>query len=1125
MRHHSHIWTALALMLALMAWTSPRAAAGEAFIAYDGMEYLPGTADFNGGWGWANAWTPSNSINVVSHALTYPGLEGVGNTHLALLNNASVSRRLQVPVTNAFVAFLVHSTYDVQPIPPATVSFRYNGSTVFRLETTTSVPTGVWRVVGSDQNGNPLAVNTGVQMTTGPHLVVVELRPTTFRVYIGSAVQVGEVPPATYYEVYPLPNRPVSIDEISFTAGVDLRIDEMRVAHTYRTLWYSDFVRVTLEELDTEASEEGELPALFRLRRTGSVIDNSDPLPVRVQISGTAEFGNDYIIRNLTSNEIYSGGGSQFVITIPANQEYVDLQIVPNDDQRVEGIETLTLQVLPDDARVYSLGTTTSATARIDDDDTITVVTVTAPDNIAIEGDWMNPAYFQINRSGGSVDDDLVVRLAWSGSAIMWSDYEVTEPIEAIIPAGEYSVDIWVLPMNDNLVEGTETVTLTIVPEGTYQVGSQASATISIVDDDQQVQVRVEAIDVTAVEGQTNTARFRVQRLSALPTESATVVYLEYGGTAIYGVDYAGVDAVDLPRYVEIPAGGTLQEVIIEVQALVDDLVEGAESLVVSIAPDPAYQVVGGPVSLSILDASVVQVGIDVVDAVAGEGDEANPAVLRVWRRAASNEDELTVFVRWSGTATPEVDYQAVQNADQTVWNAVVIPAGEWFVDVQINPEDDDLVEGDETAILTIQSDDRYVTQGASSATVTIRDNDAPVRITIDVVDGYAYEGVPGSNVAVFRVRREGQTDADVRVTLGYSGTAAFGSDYIGRNGQDIRSVLIPGGGNVGEALVEIEAVNDDLVEGAETIRVEILQEQSTQTYTIGSGAITLTIYDDDEDVVVSLRALDLVMPEAPPYNVARFRVVRTGSTDRNILVHLTYTGTAIMGHDYYRPPMAILVPGGGQEREVEVVLRAINDREPEGDEIIIVQIVQGGASGVNINLGYTIGTPNAMQITLTDDDLLPTVGLRVIKATMNEMHPSDPAIVRVERSPVSALPLTVNLTYVGTAAPNIDYVAPMRTITLQAGQASQDIMFYPLNDEQLEGQETITVMLQPSSTASYQVDAQRATATLFIYDTGSETTGGGAMQFAVDSEGCGAGGALALLLPALVMLRLRRRN
>jgi N-acetylneuraminic acid mutarotase len=85
--------------------------------------------------------------------------------------------------------------------------------------------------------------------------------------------------------------------------------------------------------------------------------------------------------------------------------------------------------------------------------------------------------------------------------------------------------------------------------------------------------------------------------------------------------------------------------------------------------------------------------------------------------RSGSTAAALTVNLAVAGTATNGVDYNQI-------FSTVTIPAGAASVVVPVTVKDDTLVEGAETAILTVTPGTGY-TVGTASATVTIADNDS----------------------------------------------------------------------------------------------------------------------------------------------------------------------------------------------------------------------------------------------------------------------------------------------------------------------------------------------------------------------------------------------------------------
>jgi hypothetical protein len=111
-------------------------------------------------------------------------------------------------------------------------------------------------------------------------------------------------------------------------------------------------------------------------------------------------------------------------------------------------------------------------------------VTLTSNDPIATEG-TSDTASFTLTRTGGT-ETDLTVTLTPGGTTTKWDDYrrlpQGDMPDEWTIPAGSASVSITVMAVDDGLVEGTETATLSIQPGDHYHVGTPGHVTLTLLD-------------------------------------------------------------------------------------------------------------------------------------------------------------------------------------------------------------------------------------------------------------------------------------------------------------------------------------------------------------------------------------------------------------------------------------------------------------------------------------------------------------------------------------------------------------------------------------------------------------------------------------------------------------------
>lgn len=109
------------------------------------------------------------------------------------------------------------------------------------------------------------------------------------------------------------------------------------------------------------------------------------------------------------------------------------------------------------------------------------VVTIAATDAAAAEQN-RDPAQFRISRSGGT-NLTLSVRYQFSGTAAAGRDYANLSGT-AVIPSGQTSTTIPLLPIDDTLIEGNESVTLSLLANSAYALGNPGQATATIADND-----------------------------------------------------------------------------------------------------------------------------------------------------------------------------------------------------------------------------------------------------------------------------------------------------------------------------------------------------------------------------------------------------------------------------------------------------------------------------------------------------------------------------------------------------------------------------------------------------------------------------------------------------------------
>jgi hypothetical protein len=109
------------------------------------------------------------------------------------------------------------------------------------------------------------------------------------------------------------------------------------------------------------------------------------------------------------------------------------------------------------------------------------VVAISASDPSAAE-DGPNSGAFTITRSG-SMAAPLSVQYSVGGTATSGSDYS-SLPGLVMIPAGQASTTITLVPIDDPTAEASETVVVTLSADPAYTLGASKTATNTIADDD-----------------------------------------------------------------------------------------------------------------------------------------------------------------------------------------------------------------------------------------------------------------------------------------------------------------------------------------------------------------------------------------------------------------------------------------------------------------------------------------------------------------------------------------------------------------------------------------------------------------------------------------------------------------
>jgi hypothetical protein len=137
------------------------------------------------------------------------------------------------------------------------------------------------------------------------------------------------------------------------------------------------------------------------------------------------------------------------------------------------------------------------------------------------------------------------------------------------------------------------------------------------------------------------------------------------------------------------------------------------------------------------------------------------------------------------------------------------------------------------------------------------------------------------------------------------------------------------------------------------------------------------------------------------------------------------------------------------------VTISPVDDGEVEADETVVVTL-QGSPA-------YTVGGAASATVSIVSDDVaLPTVTVAATDATAHEAG-GGAGVVTVTRSGSTSGALAVSYTVGGTAAGGSDYAGLAGSVTIGAGAATATVTISPVDDGEVEADETVVVTLQGS--------------------------------------------------------------
>ena len=647
-----------------------------------------------------------------------------------------------------------------------------------------------------------------------------------------------------------------------------------------------------------------------------------------------------------TADTDYTKVPTNTVLTFTAGSNEQCLDIAVTDDDVDEANETFTVTLSDVTGESATLGTQTTTTVTIEDNDT-RGVTVSETDLDVPEGGSQNYTVVLDTEPTGNVtvtvaghaDSDLTL----NDDALTFtpSDWDTGQTVT--VNAAE----------DTDAVDDRETLTHTVAGAD-YADETAASVTVDVIDNDgasSSIALTLDPDTVAEDAGQTAVSVTATLN-GATHTEPVTVSVSVVGDTAS-AEDFAEVGNVS----VTIETGDGNGSTTFQLTPTNDTLDEPDETLQVNgTAPD--FTVTGATLTLIDDDAPPV-LTLPATLTVTEAEDARICAVLN----PASGRTVTVPVTSADGTASSGTDYTAIDtNTDLT------FAPGATEACVTVIVTEDDLDEEEETFHVSLGAAVNATLGSPFETLVTVTDNDDPPTVAMDT----ATQAVSESQTA--RVCASLNTLSGRTVTVPVTsadGTADAGTDYSAIDA-DTLLTFIPGSSN---RCIEIATLDDDVAENAETFLVTLGDPTNA---TVGQISTTTVTIDDNEGAPkVSLTAATRSTPEADS-SIDVCASVTPATSDVVSVAIATEDETASSGSDY--------VPISGNSRltfdaghtNACQTIAILDDRIDEDNEVFRVVIEDPR----NAELGLQAST----DITILDND---ERGITV-EPTSLSLHPGE---------------------------------------------------------------------------------------------------------------------------------------
>jgi hypothetical protein len=687
---------------------------------------------------------------------------------------------------------------------------------------------------------------------------------------------------------------------------------------------------------------------------------------------------------------------------------------------------------------------------------------------------------FTFTRTGGphGTSEPLTISFTKGGTAASLTDYTASSNAvmdfaagTLTIPIGSSSATVTLIPVDDRLVEGSETVTLAAVSSDAYSLDGDPAT--GVIADNDTATIGFSSASSTVGEGGGNVVLGFTLTVTpgaggtgpvGLERDVTFNVITTAGGSAD-GADYT------LPALITFTAGGSLTQTA-SLAIVNDALVEGTEIATLGLAP--GTDGTGGRVAIA-------------TGAAAGHAatiTDEDFAAIRFFNLSSTDSENQTItnqvpldflVLAGPGSTGPAalardftfhltvIGGMATEGADYTLPGVLTVPAGQKDgseLSATMSLVNDALVEGPESVFLGLAIDTDGTGGQVRVGTGTGADNGATHYRSIGD-DDWATVGFSAASSTVGE--SAGHDTLEFTLTLlpgaGSTGPVALAYDvsfYVTTEGGTAQGYYLPdadytlpplvtftAGGSLTQT-AQVAIVSDAVVEGTETAALGLATGHRLGTQNLGgqvnvaSGAAShvTTIIDDDTATVTLSGGIAQAEGHSGTTAYTFTATLDHAVQGRVYVLYATDDGTATFAdHDYTSNVGTLVFAGLAGETKTFTVL-VTGDTKFETDETFTAALIaiNGAPAGVSLD-------PALQTATITNDDMAPTISIADTSVAEGTGGASLATFI-VSLSNASYLPVTVDYaTSDGTAIAPGDYTSIEHgSLTFAPGETSKPI-------------------------------------------------------------------------------------